>query len=178
MPVPITHLFGTSHANIKVYQRHPRQNRQRPVNPHSTSAVGINDRGEVLLQRRSDLDIWTILGGYLDPGEEAGITVLPESIVAALSGSDHFHTYNNGDRVAIINICFRCHPTDYATPRPNDDESVEVCYFPPNELPENTFRFTRRLLPRQLNTAPQLIFSRRRRKPREIQCVPDRYAIR
>jgi len=127
-----------------------------------TSAVVINERGEVLLQRRSDLDIWTILGGYLDPGEdvadgiirevreEAGITVLPEAIVAVLSGSDHFHTYNNGDQVAIINICFRCHPTDDTTPRPNDDESVEVRYFPPDELPENTFPIHKTIIAKAL----------------------------
>ena len=123
-----------------------------------TSAVVINDREEVLLQRRSDLDIWTILGGYLDPGEdvadgiirevreEAGITVAPEAIVAVPSGHDHFHTYDNGHQVAIINICFRCHPTDDATPRPNDDESVEVRYFPPDELPENTFSIHKTLI--------------------------------
>ncbi len=123
-----------------------------------TSAVVFNKRGEVLLQRRSDFDMWTILGGYLDPGEdvadgiirevreEAGISVAPEAIIAVISGSDHFHTYNNGDQVAIINICFRCHPTDVETPRPNDDESVEVRYFQPNALPENTFPIHKTLI--------------------------------
>ncbi|MCY4064402.1 MAG: NUDIX domain-containing protein [Chloroflexi bacterium] len=127
-----------------------------------TSAVVINRRGDVLLQRRSDLDLWTLLGGYLDPGEdvadgiirevreEAGISVAPEAIVAVLSGSDHFHTYGNGDQVAIINICFRCHPIDGKTPRPNDDESVEVRYFQPNELPENTFPIHRTLIAKAL----------------------------
>ena len=89
-----------------------------------TSAVIVNSHNEVLLQLRSDLPIWTLLGGYLDPGEdiadgiirevreEAGITVVPERIAAVLSGPDHFHTYDNGHQVAIINICFRCRPAD------------------------------------------------------------------
>lgn len=135
-----------------------------------TSAIVINERGEVLLQRRSDLDIWTILGGYLDPGEdvadgiirevreEAGITILPESIIAVLSGSDHFHTYNNGDQVAIINICFRCRPTDDKTPRPNDDESVEVRYFPPDELPETTFPIHKSLIAKAFEYGPSAYF--------------------
>jgi len=135
-----------------------------------TSAVIISDCGEVLLQRRSDLDIWTILGGYLDPGEdvadgiirevreEAGITVAPEAIVAVLSGPDHFHTYNNGDQVAIVNICFRCHPTDDSTPQPNDDESLEVRYFPPAELPENTFPIHKMLIAKAIEYSASAYF--------------------
>ena len=127
-----------------------------------TSAVVINDREEVLLQLRSDLDIWTILGGYLDPGEdvadciirevheEAGITVEPEAIVAVLSGRDHFHTYDNGHQVAIVNICFRCRPADDAKPIPNDDESVEVRYFSPVELPRNLYPIHRSLIARSV----------------------------
>lgn len=135
-----------------------------------TSAVVINDRDEVLLQRRSDLHIWTILGGYLDPGEdvadciirevreEAGITVAPEAIVAVLSGPDHFHTYANGHRVAIVNICFRCRPIDDATPWPNDDESVEVRYFPPAELPDNTYPIHKELISKALEYCASAYF--------------------
>ncbi len=123
-----------------------------------TSAIVINEREEVLLQLRSDVDVWTILGGYLDPGEdvadgiirevreEAGISVLPEHIIAVLSGRDHFHTYDNGHQVAIVNICFRCRPADDRSPRPNDDESVEVRYFRPDELPENTYPIHKTLI--------------------------------
>ena len=135
-----------------------------------TSAVVINERGEVLLQRRSDLDIWTILGGYLDPGEdvadgiirevreEAGIAVSPEAIIAVLSGRDHFHTYFNGDQVAIINICFRCHPIDDSIPRPNDDESVDVRYFSPDELPENTYPIHKTLIAKALEFSAAAYF--------------------
>ena len=127
-----------------------------------TSAVVVNPQNEVLLQLRSDLDIWTLLGGYLDPGEdvadgiirevreEAGITVVPERIVAVLSGRDHFHTYDNGHQVAIINICFRCQPLDDRAPQPNDDESVDVRYFPPDQLPDNTFPWHRTLIEKAL----------------------------
>ncbi len=127
-----------------------------------TSAVVINPQNEVLLQLRSDLDIWTLLGGYLDPGEdvadgiirevreEAGITVVPERIVAVLSGRDHFHTYDNGHQVAVINICFRCHPLNDSPPRSNDDESVDVCYFPPADLPDNVFPLHRMLIEKAL----------------------------
>ena len=116
-----------------------------------TSAVVVNPGNEVLLQLRSDRPLWTLLGGYLDPGEdvadgiirevreEAGIRVVPERIVGVLSGRDHFHTYNNGHQVAVINICCRCRPIDDTPPRSNDDESRAVRYFPPDDLPGNLF---------------------------------------
>jgi 8-oxo-dGTP diphosphatase len=135
-----------------------------------TSAVVLNRSNEVLLQLRSDQNIWTLLGGYLDPGEdvadgiireareEAGITIAPERIVAVLSGRDHFHTYDNGHQVAIINICFRCRPLDESTPRPNDDESLAVRYFPPTKLPDNVFPIHRELILKALSNEPAAYF--------------------
>ena len=135
-----------------------------------TSAVVINKQGEVLLQRRSDLDIWTLLGGFLDPGEdvadgiireareEASITIVPEGIVAVLSGREHFHTYDNGHQVATINICFRCRPANDEIPRPGDDESVEVRYFPADSLPENTFPAHKTLIAKALEYSPAAYF--------------------
>ena len=135
-----------------------------------TSAVVINSRSEVLLQLRSDLPIWTLLGGYLDPGEdvadgiirevreEAGITVVPERIAAVISGPDHFHTYDNGHQVAIVNICFRCRPADDMPPRSNDDESVEVRYFPVNGLPDELFPLHRMLIAKAMVDAEAAYF--------------------
>ena len=135
-----------------------------------TSAVIVNPRNEVLLQRRSDAPLWTLLGGYLDPGEdvangiirevqeEAGITVIPERIVAVLSGPDHFHTYPNGHQVAIINICFRCRHAKDTKPRANDDESLEVRYFSPDNLPDNTFPIHKKLIAKALQSNSEAYF--------------------
>lgn len=135
-----------------------------------TSAVVFNEAGEALLQLRSDYKIWTLLGGYLDPGEdladciirevqeEAGITVLPESLVAVLSGADHVHTYENGHQVAVVNICFRCRPVDDTAPTPDKDESLEVRYFALDNLPDNLFPLHRQLIAKAAEKDPRAYF--------------------
>lgn len=135
-----------------------------------TSAVVFNDAGEALLQLRSDYKIWTLLGGYLDPGEdladciirevreEAGITVLPESLVAVLVGADHLHTYENGHQVAIVNICFRCLPVDDTPPTPDKDESLEVRYFALDNLPDNLYPMHRKLIAKAAAKDPRAYF--------------------
>jgi ADP-ribose pyrophosphatase YjhB (NUDIX family) len=110
------------------------------------SGVVINDEGEILLHRRSDNGKWSLPGGAMDPGEEpadalvreireeTGVEVLPERIVGVSSGPDHRITYGNGDEVMILSICFACRPVGGA-PQINDDESLEVRYFPLDALP-------------------------------------------
>ena len=113
------------------------------------TAVVINDHNQVLLQLRRDTDTWAPSSGGVEPGEtvaecaisevleETGIEVLPEGIVAVLSGEDYAVTYPNGDRMATVTTVFRCRPLNAAPPRVNDDESQDICYFPRAALPEN-----------------------------------------
>ena len=135
-----------------------------------SSAVVINDRSEVLLQLRSDYPIWTIPSGQLDPGEdiatcvirelyeETGIDVIPERIVAVLSGSVHLHTYANGDHVAVVNICFCCRPCDDKLPQPNDDESLDARYFLRDSLPQNLHPPHRMLIAKAFENNPAAYF--------------------
>src|SRR5258708_6502707 len=118
-------------------------------------AVILNPAGEVLLQRRSDNGQWGLPGGAIDPGEEpadavirevreeTGLDVLPERIVGVYSGPDHLITYPNGDQAMIVSVTFACRPIG-GEARVNDDESLEVRYFPPDGLPpmaeRNRFR--------------------------------------
>ncbi len=113
------------------------------------TAVVINDRGEVLLQLRRDTKTWAPPSGGLEPGEnlaqcairevleETGIEVIPESIIAVLSGEDFTVTYPNGDQIGVVSCVFRCRPRLETAPRVNDDESLEMRYFPPGNLPDN-----------------------------------------
>ena len=110
------------------------------------AAVIINDRGEVLLQRRSDDGRWGLPGGAMEPGEEPAETlarevfeetaleVEPERIVGVYSGPDFRVRYDNGDEAMIVSITFACRP-GAGEPRVNDDESLEIRYFPPDALP-------------------------------------------
>jgi 8-oxo-dGTP pyrophosphatase MutT (NUDIX family) len=113
----------------------------------SVSAVVINDRGEVLLQRRTDNGQWGVLSGHIEPGEEpadavirevmeeAGIEVMPEQITGVYSGPDYLRREPNGSQTQFMNITFRCRPIG-GDVRVNDDESLEMRYFPCDQLPE------------------------------------------
>ncbi len=113
------------------------------------TAVVINERDEILLQLRRDTKTWAPPSGGLEPGEnlaqcvmrevleETGIEIIPESIIAVLSGDDFAVTYPNGDQIGVVSSVFRCRPRDKAAPRVNDDESLEMRYFPSSALPHN-----------------------------------------
>ncbi len=112
----------------------------------AASAVVLNDRGEVLLHRRSDNGLWWLPGGTIDPGEEpadaacrevweeTGVEVVPERICGVYSRPTP-HYYANGDAITGITISFVCRPVG-GDPRINDSESLEVRYFPLDALPD------------------------------------------
>ncbi len=118
------------------------------------SAVVLNDRGEVLLHRRTDNGQWWLPGGAVDPGEEpadavirevweeTGVEVVPERI-AGVYGSPTTY-YPNGDAITMTTISFVCRPVGGA-PRINDSESLDVRYFPLEALPELEARILRRI---------------------------------
>ena len=113
------------------------------------TAVVINARDDVLLQLRRDTETWAPPSGGVEPGEtvagaairevleETGISVVPERVIAVLSGRDYLVTYPNGDQMATVTTVFRCRPADDSSPRVNDDESLDIRYFPCAALPEN-----------------------------------------
>jgi 8-oxo-dGTP pyrophosphatase MutT (NUDIX family) len=119
---------------------------QAPILMLGVAGVVINAAGEILLQLRSDNGQWALPGGALDLGEEpaeavvrevweeTGVLVQPERIVAVHGGEDFFTRYPNGDQAYIVSITFACRPLR-GEPRVNDDESLEVRYFPPDQLP-------------------------------------------
>ncbi|WP_433168578.1 NUDIX hydrolase [Kribbella sp. CA-247076] len=109
------------------------------------SGVVLNDAGEVLLVRRADTGGWALVAGILEPGEqpavalarevheETAVTVEVERLVSteALPPS----SYPNGDQVQFLDLCFRCRAL-HGEPRVNDDESLEVAWFPLSNLPD------------------------------------------
>lgn len=113
------------------------------------TAVVINDRDEVLLQLRRDTKTWAPPSGGLEPGEnlaqcairevreETGMEVIPESVIAVLSGDDFRVTYPNGDQIAVVSCVFRCRPRIETAPRVNDDESLAMRFFPRDAIPDN-----------------------------------------
>ena len=134
------------------------------------TAVVINARGEVLLQLRRDSQTWAPPSGAVEPGEtiagavkrevyeEAGIRIAPERVLAVLSGREYQATYPNGDQLASVTTVFRCRPLQDAAPRINDDESLDIRYFPPDALPRNMLTRHRWILELAMKDEPAVYF--------------------
>lgn len=108
-------------------------------------AVVFDDAGRVLLGQRADNGQWGLITGILEPGEEPATGMLREvleetGVVAAaerLVSVDAFGptTYPNGDVCHFLTLEFRCRYVS-GEARVNDDESLAVGWFGPEEFPE------------------------------------------
>jgi ADP-ribose pyrophosphatase YjhB (NUDIX family) len=107
-------------------------------------ALVFDERGRILLCRSSDDGQWTIPGGSIDPGEspadcaereileEAAIRVEAQRIAGVYAGP--LVKYANGDEVMYTTIAFVCRAIDQA-PRVADDESLEIRFVEPADVP-------------------------------------------
>jgi 8-oxo-dGTP pyrophosphatase MutT (NUDIX family) len=110
----------------------------------AVSAIVVDDAGQVLLHRSTHDGNWYVIGGAPDPGEdladaavrealeETGLHVLPQRLIGVYT--DPLVRYPNGDEVLYVATVFRCKPVG-GTLKVGDDESLEVRYFPPDQLP-------------------------------------------
>ncbi|MGI5484145.1 NUDIX hydrolase [Streptomyces lavendofoliae] len=108
------------------------------------TAVVLDDEGRVLLARRVDDGRWSLIGGIPEPGEQPAVSVVREVMEetavecvverVVLVETLPPVTYPNGDRCQYMDTCFRCRAVG-GDARVNDDESLEVGWFPPDALP-------------------------------------------
>ncbi|WP_129659598.1 NUDIX hydrolase [Rothia halotolerans] len=118
------------------------------------TAVIFDEQGRILLCRRSDNGAWTPITGIVDPGEEPAVTAAREAeeeagVVVEVEGlaavkSESPRRFPNGDNVQFMDLTFRCRYLS-GTARVNDDESTEVVWASPGELPEMSPRMLRRI---------------------------------
>ena len=116
----------------------------RPLWLSAATALVVDGEDRILLGRRADSGAWGLPGGIIDPGEEpadaaarecfeeTGVVVVPEAVIALTVSPST--TYANGDEVQYLVVTFRCRPID-GEARVNDDESLEVAWFPVSALP-------------------------------------------
>jgi 8-oxo-dGTP pyrophosphatase MutT (NUDIX family) len=109
------------------------------------TAVVLDPDDRILLVRRADNGRWTLITGVLEPGEEPAVAILREiqeetGIEAEVERPVSFEamppaSYPNGDQVQFLDLCFRCRPLS-GEAHVNDDESLEVGWFPLDAMPE------------------------------------------
>jgi 8-oxo-dGTP pyrophosphatase MutT (NUDIX family) len=106
-----------------------------------------DEAGRVLLIRRSDDGEWCPPAGSMElgervdraiereVGEETGLVVKAKRLVGIYTGGPAFgHVYPNGDQVEVVGTCFDCQVMGGALCADND-EALEVRFFPPDCLP-------------------------------------------
>ncbi|SEG90118.1 ADP-ribose pyrophosphatase YjhB, NUDIX family [Actinacidiphila yanglinensis] len=106
--------------------------------------VVFDDRGRVLLNRRTDTGRWALISGIPDPGEqpaeaavreiheETGVSAVVQRVLSVFTNEPV--TYDNGDHAQYIDIVLRCRALG-GEARVNDDESLDVRWFALDELP-------------------------------------------
>ncbi|MFD6136941.1 NUDIX domain-containing protein [Isoptericola sp. NPDC060257] len=112
------------------------------------SAVVLDDDGRLLLGRRADNGLWAVVSGILEPGEdpavglarevreETGVDVVVDALVAVTVTPPV--EYPNGDRSQYLDLCFLCRatsPASAARAHVADDESTDVAWFAPDDVP-------------------------------------------
>ena len=109
-----------------------------------------NDKGQVLLQKRSDTGEWCVPGGALEPGEtykeaaarelreEVGINVSDLKLFGLYSGDDRQIHYPNGDVVYSLSVIFTT-KSYTGTISDEDSEVLEHRFFDRSDIPDNLF---------------------------------------
>jgi len=111
-----------------------------------------NNKGEILLQERTDRNKWGLPGGCQDLGEDLRMTAIREAheetgikldikdivLIDTLSGESRKNSYPNGDIVYNNTSLYLVDVSlEDASNLKGDSETKRLKFFNPNEVPEN-----------------------------------------
>ncbi len=111
-------------------------------------ALIVNTREEILLQHRTDTDLWGLPGGSVELDEtalealkrevleETSLQVIEAEAAALYSGPNQKFAYPNGDQVQCFAISFIVRKWE-GKPKADGQEGSEVRFFSLSKLPDN-----------------------------------------
>ncbi|CCV63626.1 MutT/nudix family protein [Alteracholeplasma palmae J233] len=104
-----------------------------------------NSKGEILLQRRKDKNVWGFPGGAIELGEsakeavireikeETGLDIIPRKMIGVYT--HYFDEYPNGDSAQVIAIFFDLEIVGGKLDD-NNDETLELKFFNETKCPK------------------------------------------
>ena len=111
----------------------------------AASILCVDEKGRLLLGKRSDNHQWGYSGGSVEPDErvedcakrelyeEMGLTAQELEFFHVNSGPEAHYIYPNGDEVSNFEIVYICRKW-IGTPRPLDGEMEEIRFFSSDEI--------------------------------------------
>lgn len=107
----------------------------------------INDKGQILLQKRND-GVWGVPGGFMELGEsteeagrrevyeETGLEMGQLDLIGVFSGKQHFVKLPNGDEFYPVTIAYISKEIKGGVLQADGQETTVAKFFNMNELPE------------------------------------------
>lgn len=107
----------------------------------------VNEKGELLLQKRSD-GLWGVPGGFMELGEsteeagrreifeETGLEIGRLDLAGVFSGKEHHVKLPNGDEFYPVTIAYISTEMKGGVLQADGQETTEAKFFNVNELPE------------------------------------------
>lgn len=120
-------------------------------------AVILNDAGEVLLQRRTDMALWGLPAGSVEldetvlealrreVAEETSLEIIEAEPMGLYCGPTQKNTYPNGDEIQCFAIAFIVRRWE-GRPRADGVEGSDLRFFALSQLPEDLVPFHRETL--------------------------------
>lgn len=121
-----------------------------PLLQCGASVIVENEKGEVLMQQRSDNGTWGYAGGSVELYEvvedaaarelleETGLVAEELELFGVFSGPEQANTYPNGDQVSTIDIVYLCRRY-HGTLTCQEGEVEQLAFFPLDQLPKPLF---------------------------------------
>ena len=106
----------------------------------AASIICLNEKGQVLLGRRTDNHLWGYAGGSVEPDEkvedaakrelyeEMGLTAEEMEFFCVNSGPEAHYIYPNGDEVSNIEIVYLCRKYS-GEPKRQEEEMEELRFY-------------------------------------------------